>query len=112
MPHTTDTSKVKTSEPTGARRRALPGPRARRSGDAARRDPGRTVTSVEQRTVTTIRHEYVVPSPAAASDLLLATKMALDDMPEKRRAYDDAFTAEARDDEIVIWWPDERSGGR
>lgn len=71
------------------------------------------MSNVEKRTVTvtTTRHEYVVPSPCVGADLLVATKMALTDMPESRRSYDDAFTVEARDDEIVVWWTEEAAGG-
>lgn len=69
------------------------------------------MTSVEKRTVTTTRHEYVVPSPSPGSELVTAMNMALADMPDERRAYDDACTVEARDDTIVVWWPEERDGG-
>lgn len=69
------------------------------------------MSTVSKRTVTTIRHEYVVPAPidrgACVSDVQKAIAWALGDMPESRRHYDDACRVEARDDEIVVWWPAE-----
>jgi hypothetical protein len=64
------------------------------------------MSTVSKRTVTATRHEYVVPSPAARIDVEKAIAWALKDMPEGRRRYDDACIVEARDDEIVIWWPE------
>lgn len=73
------------------------------------RRKGSDVSSVTKRTVTTTRHEYVVPAPTAlgacVSDVQKAIDWALQDMPEARRSYSDACRVEARDDEIVIWWP-------
>lgn len=63
------------------------------------------MSTVSKRTVTTTRHEYAVPSPATGVDLTTAIRMALADMPQSRRHFDDAYFVEARDDEIVIWWP-------
>lgn len=62
------------------------------------------MSSVTQRTVTTVRHEYAVRSPAAWADVSAAMREAMVDLPEERKAYDDACTVEARDDEIVVWW--------
>jgi len=70
------------------------------------------VSNVTKRTVTTTRHEYIVPSPACVADIHKAIDWAFTDMPENRRLYDDACTVEARDEEIVIWWPDDKATER
>lgn len=64
------------------------------------------MSPVTKRTVTHIRHEYAVPSPAPVSEVMAAIAQAQHEMPEQRRSYDDACTVEARGDEIVIWWPE------
>lgn len=63
------------------------------------------MSAVTKRTVTVTRHEYIVASPAAGSDLAGAVNAALADMPPERRQYDDAYQVEARDGVIVVWWP-------
>lgn len=64
------------------------------------------MSNVSKRTVTSTRHEYVVPSPACVADIQKAIDCAFRDMPANRARYDDACTVEARDDEIVVWWPE------
>lgn len=70
------------------------------------------MSTVSKRTVTTTRHEYVVPSPAYASDMQKAIDRAMREMPVQRRGHGDAYTVEARDDEIVVWWPDDEATER
>lgn len=68
------------------------------------------MSEVTKRTIATVRHEYVVPSPSARAEVEKAIALALQDMPENRRSYDDACMVEARDDEVVIWWEDDHRG--
>ena len=49
-----------------------------------------------KRTVVRTRHEYVLRSPTFAQELEKAITWA--------KRWGDAYTVEARDDEIVIWW--------
>lgn len=62
------------------------------------------MSDATKRTVTTTRHEYVLPSPTTAQELWKAINWAQSDLPENRRSWGDAYMVEARDDEIVIWW--------
>lgn len=59
------------------------------------------MSTVSKRTVTETRHEYVVPAPAAAAELQKAINWAMSEMPANRRGYDDCYTVEARDYEIL-----------
>lgn len=63
---------------------------------------------IQRRTRTSIRHEYVIPSPAYAKDIGLAIHWATQAMPEGRRGCDDAYFVEASDDEVIVWWPEEQ----
>lgn len=63
-----------------------------------------------KRTVTTVRHEYVLPSPTYVGEMRKAIKWALSDKADggPEDTFDDALTVEARDDEVVIWWEEDR----
>jgi hypothetical protein len=55
------------------------------------------------RTVTTVRKEYILPSPTnwvEAEKVFAAIRNELND----KRTYDDTVKIEARDDEIVFWF--------
>lgn len=62
------------------------------------------MSNVSKRKVTTTRHEYFIPTPAAAQDVQKAIDWALRDMPEDQRGYGDAFWLTGDEDEVVIWW--------
>jgi hypothetical protein len=58
------------------------------------------------RTKTTVRHEYVVPNPAAYGDLLEAIQFAKRDAAEagKDTSYDDAMHVTHDDDNLIVYW--------
>lgn len=64
---------------------------------------------VDQRTKTTIRHEYVIPSPACWSDV----KMAMHWAAQAREAaglsndYDDVIRVDSDDENIIVFWEEE-----
>lgn len=64
------------------------------------------MTTMFERTKTTVRHEYVVPSPAALSDFQLAIHLGL----KAREAaglsnnYDDALRIESDDEHVIVFW--------
>lgn len=64
----------------------------------------------ETRTVTSLRHEYVLPSPAEWGELGKATAAAHQALRAagKDPSADDAAFIEARDGEVVIYWIEER----
>jgi hypothetical protein len=61
---------------------------------------------VTMRTRTTVRHEYVVPQPAAYGDLLEAIQFAKRDAVEagKDTSYDDAMHVTHDDENIIVYW--------
>lgn len=67
------------------------------------------MANYSQRTVRTIRHETVLPSPTNWAELGKATSS----IQQQIRAagidpdYDDIVTIEARDEEIVLYWTEE-----
>lgn len=66
------------------------------------------MSTVGKRTITTTRHEYIVPSPASHAEVEMAIAMAREDVPLGLIGYDDVPKVEARDDEIVVWWEERR----
>jgi hypothetical protein len=64
------------------------------------------VSLVSMRTKTTVRHEYVVPNPAAYGDLLEAIQFAKRDAAEagKDTSYDDAMHVTHDDDNLIVYW--------
>lgn len=63
------------------------------------------------RTVTVIRHELRIDSPATQKDVYDTILQASQHMKAEGRdaTYDDAIMVEARDDEIVVHWTEEKS---
>lgn len=64
------------------------------------------MSAVDQRSVTTIRHEYVVRNPAAWGDVREAMAFAERDMKAagKDTRYDDAAHVTHDDDNIIVYW--------
>lgn len=62
-----------------------------------------------KRTVTVIRHEYLIDSPATQRDLSDTIVQAAQNMEAAGRdpSYDDAITVEAHDDELCVCWVEE-----
>jgi len=64
------------------------------------------MSAVFERTKTTIRHEYVMPSPACWTDVQLAMRIA----SEARQAaglsinYDDVVKVESDDEHVIVFW--------
>ena len=64
------------------------------------------MSQVSERTKTTVRHEYIIPSPACLSDVQLALRLA----SEARSAaglsnsYDDVIQVEAADSYVIVFW--------
>lgn len=63
-----------------------------------------------ERTVTVTRHEYVLKSPAPWGEVGKAIASANQAMEAagKDPSYDDAAFIEARDDEVVLFWTEEK----
>lgn len=63
-----------------------------------------------ERTVTVTRHEYVLKSPAPWGEVGKAITAATQAIKAagKDPSYDDAAHIEARDDEVVIVWTEEK----
>ena len=63
-----------------------------------------------ERTVTITRHEYVLKSPAPRGEVDKAVAVANQAMEAvgKNPSYDDAAYIEARDDEVVVYWIEEK----
>lgn len=61
---------------------------------------------VDQRTTTTVRHEYLVPLPAAYGDVLEAIDFAKRDAAAAgiKTSYDDAMHVTHDDDNIIVYW--------
>lgn len=64
------------------------------------------MSAVEQRTVTTVRHEYILPTPACWADVKEAMAFAARDRETKglRVDYDDIIQVTADDEHIVVYW--------
>jgi hypothetical protein len=63
----------------------------------------------DQRTVTTVRHEYVLKSPTNPTEMNKAMHAAYRDRAahehvEIQDVYDDQIVVAARGDEVVVWW--------
>ncbi|UXM90937.1 hypothetical protein [Paenarthrobacter sp. JL.01a] len=64
------------------------------------------MSAVSERTRTTVRHEYIIPSPACWTDVQLAMHLA----SEARKAaglsvnYDDVVKVESDDDYVIVFW--------
>ena len=58
------------------------------------------------RTRTTVRHEYVVPEPAAYGDVMEAISFAKRDASAagKDTSYDDAMHVTHDDENIIVYW--------
>jgi len=61
---------------------------------------------VSQRTTTTVRHEYLVPQPAAYGDVQEAIAFAKRDASEAgiNTMYDDAMHVTHDDENIIVYW--------
>lgn len=66
--------------------------------------------SFDERTVTVVRHEYVLKSPAPWGEVGKAMAVATQAMESagKDPSYDNAAYLEARDDEVVLYWIEEK----
>jgi hypothetical protein len=64
------------------------------------------VSVVSMRTKTTVRHEYIVPDPAAYGDLLEAIQFAKRDAAEagKDTSYDDSLHVTHDGDNLIVFW--------
>lgn len=62
-----------------------------------------------RQTRTKTRHEYVLDSPATGKDIQQVIHHALNDMPADRRSFDDAYHVESHDEEIIVWWSEEKT---
>lgn len=62
-----------------------------------------------KRTVTVIRHEYLIPSPATQRDVYDTIAQAAHGMEAagKDPSYDDVIKVQAYDDELCIYWVEE-----
>jgi hypothetical protein len=64
------------------------------------------VSAVFERTKTTTRHEYVIPSPACWSDVKMAMHLAA----KAREAaglsndWDDVIRVESDDENVIVFW--------
>lgn len=67
------------------------------------------MSAVEQRTVTTIRHEYILRLPACWADVKEAMAFAARDREAKglTNSYDDVIKVTADDDHIITYWEEE-----
>ena len=65
---------------------------------------------VNTRTTTTVRHEYMVPQPSAYGDVIEAIQFAKRDAEQagKDTSYDDALTITHDDDNIIVYWEEEK----
>ncbi|MBT2537219.1 hypothetical protein [Arthrobacter sp. ISL-69] len=61
---------------------------------------------VDRRNTTTVRHEYLVPQPAAYGDVQEAIMFAKRDASDagKDTSYDDAMHVTHDDDNIIVYW--------
>ncbi|MDQ0241194.1 hypothetical protein [Arthrobacter bambusae] len=61
---------------------------------------------VDQRTTTTVRHEYLVPQPAAYGNVLEAIDFARRDAGAAgvKIEHDDAMHVTHNDDNIIVYW--------
>ena len=64
---------------------------------------------VNQRTTTTVRHEYLVHQPSACGDVLEAISFAKRDASEAgvNTGYDDALHVTHDDENIIVYWEEE-----
>lgn len=64
------------------------------------------MSAVDQRTITTIRHEYVVPLPACWADVKEAMAFAVRDREAKGLStdYDDIIRVTADEEHIITYW--------
>lgn len=62
------------------------------------------------RTKTTVRHEYIVPEPAAYGDVMEAIVFAKRDATEAGIdiSYDDAMTVTHDDENIIVYWEESK----
>jgi hypothetical protein len=69
------------------------------------------MAAFNERTVQITRHEYVLKSPAPWGEVGKAQAAASQAMKAagKDPSYDDAAHIEARDDEVVIFWIEEKT---
>jgi hypothetical protein len=64
------------------------------------------MSAVFERTKTTIRHEYVTPSPACWTDIQMAMHLAA----KAREAaglsinFDDVIKVESDDEHVIVYW--------
>jgi hypothetical protein len=61
---------------------------------------------VTMRNRTTVRHEYLVPQPAAYGDVMEAISFAKRDAADagKDTSYDDAMHVTHDDENIIVYW--------
>ena len=68
------------------------------------------MSAVSERTKTTIRHEYFIPSPACWTDV----KMAMHWAAQAREAaglsvdYDDVIRVESDDENVIVFWEESK----
>lgn len=64
------------------------------------------MSCIEQKTVTTLRHEYRIPSPACWTDVQTAFQMAVRDREAKGLTShsDDSIRVEGDDESQIVFW--------
>lgn len=62
------------------------------------------------RTIHTARKEYSLPSPTNWAEVGKVFAMLRNELDERKAAFDDAVTVEARDGEIVFWYEQAAKG--
>lgn len=64
------------------------------------------MSAVSERTKTTIRHEYTIPSPACWTDVQMALHLASQARTEAglSNSYDDVIRVESDDDYVIVFW--------
>ncbi|MCU6480515.1 hypothetical protein [Arthrobacter sp. A2-55] len=67
------------------------------------------MSSVNERTVTTVRHEYVVRRPATQKDVRDALHFAARDKAAAgfQVSYDDAIMVDTDDNSIIVYWEEQ-----
>ena len=66
--------------------------------------------NIVRRSKTIVRHEYVIKSPACQGDVYTALNMAQSARESRSldSRSDDAIWIESRDDEVVVYWVEEK----